>query len=133
MVGCECLDRTWIYNGLTGRVHAWADVVISVAYFSIPVELLYFGFQYKELPQKTTLVRFVLFILLCGCTHIIGAHELKLMPTHSMQVSATVVTCLTAFVSALTAILLLRDIPRLLLPFSPKLTPVPGAIRANKR
>lgn len=35
MVGCECLDRTWIYNGLTGRVHAWADVVISVAYFFI--------------------------------------------------------------------------------------------------
>lgn len=103
-----------MYDSSMGRVHALADAVISIAYFSIPLELLYFGFKYKELPQKATLLQFVLFILFCGCTHVIGAHELKLMPTHAMQMGATVVTCMTALISATTVLLLLRDIPRFL-------------------
>jgi ethylene receptor len=103
-----------VYSLNQGRVQKWADIAISVAYFSIPLELLYFGYRFKELPLRRTLVQFVLFILLCGCTHLLAANELLLKRTQAMLTCATVVKSATAIVSLMTALFLVWEIPRFL-------------------
>jgi ethylene receptor len=114
MVQCTCLGRLWTYSHSLGQLQSLADTIISVAYFSFPIELMYFGFKFKELPQKGTLVQFVLFILLCGCTHLLSAHELTLMDSSAKLVRITTAKCLTALVSAVTALFLFWKIPRFL-------------------
>ncbi|KAM0008110.1 putative non-specific serine/threonine protein kinase [Helianthus debilis subsp. tardiflorus] len=44
-----------------------SDFLIAIAYFSIPIELLYFV-SCSNIPFKWVLVQFILFIVLCGAT-----------------------------------------------------------------
>ncbi|CAN0887275.1 Ethylene receptor 2 [Linum grandiflorum] len=88
------------------------DFLIAVAYFSIPIELLYF-ISCSNIPFKWVLVEFIAFIVLCGMTHLLngwtyGPHTFQLM------VAVTVFKILTALVSCATAITLFSLIPLLL-------------------
>ncbi|XP_013609348.1 PREDICTED: ethylene receptor 2 [Brassica oleracea var. oleracea] len=112
--GCNCEDEGvsfWSTENIleTQRV---SDFLIAVAYFSIPIELLYFV-SCSNVPFKWVLFEFIAFIVLCGMTHLLhgwtyGPHPFKLM------VALTVFKMLTALVSCATAITLITLIPLLL-------------------
>jgi ethylene receptor len=114
METCECDGVCWRYAGGLAAMQSWADLLIAFAYFSIPLEMLYFASMFEGLPQRGTLVQFVSFILLCGCTHFIGARGLYLSLSDRMIVMAVFAKAATALVSCMTAISLLREIPRFL-------------------
>ncbi|KAF8017794.1 hypothetical protein BT93_H2865 [Corymbia citriodora subsp. variegata] len=90
-----------------------SDFLIAVAYFSIPLELLYFV-SLSYVPFKWVLAQFIAFIVLCGLTHLLngwtyyGPHSFQLM------LALTIAKFLTALVSCATAITLLTLIPLLL-------------------
>ncbi|VVA98605.1 unnamed protein product [Arabis nemorensis] len=113
-VGCNCEDEGgsfWSTENIleTQRV---SDFLIAVAYFSIPIELLYFV-SCSNFPFKWVLFEFIAFIVLCGMTHLLhgwtyGPHPFKLM------MALTVFKLLTALVSCATAITLITLFPLLL-------------------
>ncbi|CAA0814206.1 Protein EIN4 [Striga hermonthica] len=89
-----------------------SDFMISVAYFSIPIELVYF-LSFSTIPFKWVIVEFIAFIVLCGMTHFLngwtyGPHPFQIM------LALTVFKFLTAMVSFATAITLLTLLPLLL-------------------
>ncbi|KAK9289291.1 hypothetical protein L1049_017767 [Liquidambar formosana] len=89
-----------------------SDFLIAVAYFSIPIELLYFV-SCSNVPFKWVLFQFIAFIVLCGLTHLLngwtyGPHPFQLM------LALTIFKFLTALVSCATAITLITLIPLLL-------------------
>uniref|UniRef100_A0A7N0UE24 Ethylene receptor n=1 Tax=Kalanchoe fedtschenkoi TaxID=63787 RepID=A0A7N0UE24_KALFE len=89
-----------------------SDLLIAVAYFSIPIELLYFV-SCSNVPFKWVLSQFIAFIVLCGMTHLLNAwtyapHSFRLM------LAVTVFKFLTALVSFATAITLFTIFPLLL-------------------
>jgi ethylene receptor len=112
MQTCVCLGEQWWSGGR--RVQSWADVMIAFAYFSIPLEMIYFASKVRNLPHKGTLFQFVLFIILCGTTHTFAASTLLLSRTPSVLFFAAFAKVATALVSCATALSLLRDIPRFL-------------------
>ncbi|KAK8709682.1 hypothetical protein V6N13_060692 [Hibiscus sabdariffa] len=110
---CNCDDEGsfWSIESIleTQRV---SDFLIAVAYFSIPIELLYFV-SCSNVPFKWVLFQFIAFIVLCGLTHLLngwtyGPHPFQLM------LALTVFKILTALVSCATAITLITLIPLLL-------------------
>ncbi|XP_040376712.1 ethylene receptor 3 isoform X2 [Oryza brachyantha] len=91
-----------------------SDLLIAAAYFSIPLELLYFVAGLRHLlPFRWVLVQFGAFIVLCGLTHLLTVFTYE---PHSFMVVLLLTTAkfLTALVSFLTAITLLTLIPQLL-------------------
>lgn len=109
---CHCDDNeSWNVHILeTQRV---SDFLIAIAYFSIPLELLYF-FSLSNVPFKWVLLQFIAFIVLCGLTHLINGLTYFGPLTFPMMVALTVTKLLTALVSCATAITLLTLIPLLL-------------------
>ncbi|KAL7185014.1 hypothetical protein ACSBR2_027037 [Camellia fascicularis] len=110
---CHCDDEgIWSINSIL-EYQKVSDFFIAVAYFSIPIELLYF-ISCSSVPFKWVLVQFIAFIVLCGLTHLLngwtyyGPHSFQLM------LSLTIAKILTALVSCATAITLLTLIPLLL-------------------
>lgn len=110
---CNCEDEGafWSIESIleTQRV---SDFLIAVAYFSIPIELIYFV-SCSNVPFKCVLFQFISFIVLCGMTHLLngwtyGPHSFQLM------MAVTVFKMLTALVSCATAITLFTMIPLLL-------------------
>lgn len=93
-------------NGVIGV----CDLLIAIAYFSIPLEIIYYVCKtqfYVNTSYKVIACLFVLFILLCGMTH--GAQYYELGP---LWILATKLS--TAVVSILTATVLLKIIPEVL-------------------
>lgn len=110
---CNCDDEAslWSIESIL-ECQRVGDFLIAVAYFSIPIELLYF-ISCSNVPFKWVLVQFIAFIVLCGLTHLLngwtyGPHTFQLM------VALTVFKILTALVSCATAITLITLIPLLL-------------------
>ncbi|XP_042499202.1 protein EIN4-like [Macadamia integrifolia] len=89
-----------------------SDFLIAVAYFSIPIELLYFV-SCSNFPFKWVLFQFIAFIVLCGLTHLLNGWTYA---PHSFQLmlALTIAKFLTAVVSCATAITLITLIPLLL-------------------
>lgn len=84
-----------------------SDAAIAVAYFSIPVTLIIFIQQRKDLPFSWIFALFGLFIVACGTGHILDVWTLW-HPTYWLS---TVVKVFTALVSISTAIILIPLIP----------------------
>ncbi|CAK9153052.1 unnamed protein product [Ilex paraguariensis] len=110
---CPCEDEgLWSIQSIL-ECQKVSDFLIAVAYFSIPIELLYF-ISCSNVPFKWVLVQFIAFIVLCGLTHLLngwtyyGPHSFQLM------LALTIAKILTALVSCATAITLLTLIPLLL-------------------
>ncbi|CAJ2673804.1 unnamed protein product [Trifolium pratense] len=110
---CNCDDDTswWTIEKILDCQKV-GDFLIAVAYFSIPVELIYF-ISCSNFPFKWVLFQFIAFIVLCGMTHLFnswtyGPHTFQIM------VTLTVLKVLTAMVSCATAITLVTLIPLLL-------------------
>ncbi len=87
-----------------------SDAFIAFAYMLIPFALGKFIRQRKELEFSWLFVLFALFILGCGCTHILSIWTLW-VPIYRFE---GLIKALTALVSIATAIALLRSIPQLM-------------------
>jgi len=51
-------------------LHAVSDLLIAIAYLSIPVTLVYFIRKRRDLPFNWMFILFGVFILACGATHV---------------------------------------------------------------
>ncbi|BBM97851.1 ethylene receptor [Marchantia polymorpha subsp. ruderalis] len=113
MDACNCLEPQWSAEDLLMRYQYISDFFIALAYFSIPLELIYFVKKSAVFPYRWVLVQFGAFIVLCGATHLIS---LWTFTTHSKTVASvmTVAKVLTAVVSCATALMLVHIIPDLL-------------------
>ncbi|KAK1362526.1 Ethylene receptor [Heracleum sosnowskyi] len=89
-----------------------SDFLIAAAYFSIPIELLYF-ISCSSVPFKWVIVEFILFIVLCGMTHFLNGCTYS-QHTFQLMFALTIFKFLTALVSFATAITLVTLIPLLL-------------------
>ncbi|KAJ7569892.1 hypothetical protein O6H91_01G099000 [Diphasiastrum complanatum] len=110
---CHCEEAFWSADDLLMRYQYISDFFIALAYFSIPLELIYFVKKSAVFPYRWVLVQFGAFIVLCGATHLIN---LWTFAPHSRTVAAvmSVAKVLTAVVSCATALMLVHIIPDLL-------------------
>ncbi|KAF8081184.1 hypothetical protein N665_0902s0037, partial [Sinapis alba] len=110
---CDDEDSYFSYEGILDAQKV-GDFLIAVAYFSIPIELLYFVSRTNvSSPYIWVVCEFIAFIVLCGMSHLLsgftyGPHWPWVMT------AATVFKMLTAIVSFLTAISLVTLLPLLL-------------------
>ncbi len=113
MESCNCVEPAWPPDDLLMRYQYVADFFIALAYFSIPLELIYFVKKSSIFPYRWVLVQFGIFIVLCGSTHLIN---LWTYSAHSRAVAVvlTVAKIFTAVVSCATALMLVHIIPDLL-------------------
>jgi len=87
-----------------------SDLVIALAYFMIPVILIYFVWKRKDLPFPWMFSLFGAFIVLCGMTHMMDVYT-TWWPVYRVQ---GLVKLMTAIVSIVTAGMLIPLIPKAL-------------------
>ncbi|MEZ5008170.1 MAG: HAMP domain-containing sensor histidine kinase [Chitinophagales bacterium] len=61
------------WSGFHGWLYIISDIMIFMAYFSIPALLVFYVKKKKEIPFKGVAILFILFILFCGITHLMDA------------------------------------------------------------
>lgn len=109
---CSCDEEGFWSVGNILECQRVSDFLIAVAYFSIPVELLYFV-SCSNIPFKWVLFQFIAFIVLCGMTHLLNSWTFR-PHTFRLMLALTIFKLLTALVSFATAITLITLIPLLL-------------------
>lgn len=97
-------------------LHVVSDTFIALAYYSIPLTLIYFIQKRKDVPFKGVFVLFSAFILSCGTTHIL---EVWTLWYPAYWLSGTIKAC-TALISIFTAIELYPLIPKAIALPSPR-------------
>jgi PAS domain S-box-containing protein len=88
-------------------LHVCSDALITLAYMSIPVTLLYFVRQRRDLPFHWIFVLFGIFIVACGGTHAMEIWTLW----HANYWASGTLKAVTAISSVGTAILLVKIVP----------------------
>ena len=91
-------------------LHIASDSLIAIAYYSIPLSLLYFVSQRKDLPFRNIFWLFGAFILSCGTTHVMEVWTLW----HPVYWLSGSLKFITALISAYTALALIPLIPQAL-------------------
>ncbi|MCL7034989.1 hypothetical protein MKW94_011748 [Papaver nudicaule] len=115
---CSCYDEadtvvgTWTLDDIH-HLQKVSDVLIAVAYFSIPLELFYFVSCSIIFPFKWILTQFGAFIILCGLTHFLTVFTYA-PHSYQLMLSLTILKSLTALVSCITSITFVTLIPMLL-------------------
>ncbi|HEY9862432.1 MAG TPA: PAS domain S-box protein [Candidatus Obscuribacterales bacterium] len=104
-------------------LHVVSDLAIALAYYSIPVWLLYFIYKRRDIPFPWIFSLFGAFIIACGTTHILEVWTLW-HPTYWL--SGTV-KALTATVSLFTALEMGPLLPKVLA------LPSPAQLEATNR
>lgn len=97
-------------------LHVLSDGLIALAYYSIPLMLIYFVSQRTDVPFKWIFWMFGAFIASCGSTHLMGVWTLW----HPDYWLSGLVKALTAGVSLYTAVELFTLIPQALTLPSPE-------------
>lgn len=92
-------------------LHALSDGFIAIAYFSIPIGLLYFSQRRKDLPYPWIFRLFSLFILSCGLTHTMEIWTIW----HSDYWVSGAIKSVTAVTSLATASVMIPVIPEALM------------------
>ncbi|WP_158258478.1 hybrid sensor histidine kinase/response regulator [Rhodopila globiformis] len=109
--------------------HALADSAIGLAYFSIPLALMYFARRRPDLAHRPVFYLFSAFILLCGTTHLFAVLTLW-VPAYGLEAAVKVAT---AIVSVATAVTLWVLMPRaLLLPSQAQVQASNAALRDSE-
>ena len=102
------------FCGTWSSFHGWlyilSDVAIWLAYFFIPVIIILFIQKRPNIPFLPVFWLFGAFILLCGMTHILDA-LIFWWPAYRL---AALLKFLTALLSIVTVLALIRDLPKLL-------------------
>jgi len=91
-------------------LHVVSDSIIALAYYSIPIALIFFVRRRKDLVFSWIFILFAVFIVACGTTHLLGIWTIW----HPAYWLDGMVKALTATVSLVTAILLWPLIPKAL-------------------
>src|SRR5260370_25882504 len=97
----------YLWNPGLVWLHAVSDALIALAYFSIPITLLYFIRKRKDLPFNWKFLCFGAFILACGSTHVMQVWTL----CHGTYWLSGAIKVLTAIVSLPPALLLVHLVP----------------------
>ncbi|KAL9251255.1 Ethylene receptor-like protein [Drosera capensis] len=113
MDSCDCVDTQWPTDEILVKYQYISDFFIAVAYFSIPLELIYFVQKSAFFPYRWVLMQFGAFIVLCGATHLINLWTFS-MHSKTVAIVMTMAKLATAAVSCITALLLVHIIPDLL-------------------
>jgi len=113
MEGCDCFEPQWPPDELLVKYQYISDFFIALAYFSIPLELIYFVKKSCFFPYRWVLIQFGAFIVLCGATHLINLWTFT-MHSRTLALVMTVAKVSTAVVSCATALMLVHIIPDLL-------------------
>lgn len=113
MESCNCIEPQWPADDLLMKYQYISDFFIALAYFSIPLELIYFVKKSAVFPYRWVLVQFGAFIVLCGATHLINLWTFSIH-SRTVEVVMTTAKVLTAVVSCATALMLVHIIPDLL-------------------
>ncbi|MGF1498094.1 MAG: PAS domain-containing protein [Elainellaceae cyanobacterium] len=100
----------YLWNPGLVWLHLLSDALIAAAYFSIPVMLLYFAGQRRDVPFPWLFALFGGFIVSCGLTHVLAAWTLW-HPTYWLSGS---VKALTAGISLYTAAVMVPVVPKAL-------------------
>lgn len=111
----------YLWNPPLVWLHVISDILIALAYFSIPIALIYFIKKRRDLPFNWIFACFGLFIMACGATHAMEVWTLW----HANYWLSGAIKALTAMASVPTAILLFDLIPKALA------IPSPDALRAE--
>ena len=90
--------------------HLISDILIALAYFSIPVALIRFVRKRDDIAFSGVFWLFAVFILACGMTHVMGAWNLW----HGNYGLEGVIKAITAAASVPTAFVLWKILPRAL-------------------
>ena len=91
-------------------LHVGSDALITLAYYSIPVILVYFVRKRRDLPFNWMFIMFGAFILACGTTHMMEVWTIW----HGMYRLAGIIKLITAGLSASTAVALVPLMPKAL-------------------
>jgi C4-dicarboxylate-specific signal transduction histidine kinase len=103
-------------------LHVFSDSLITLAYYSIPLALIYFWYRRRDLAFNWIFVLFSAFILACGTTHLMSVVAIW-QPFYRLD---GVIKLATGLVSIGTAIILWPLVPKALA------LPSPGQLqRAN--
>lgn len=111
-----------LLGGQTGLPHGWcllwstplvwlhvaADALITLAYYAIPVALVYFVRKRRDVAFHWTFLLFAAFIFAGGTTHLMGIWTIW-QPVHGLE---AMIKLLTAAVSMATAAMLIPFMPR---------------------
>jgi PAS domain S-box-containing protein len=100
----------YLWNPLLIWLHGVSDILIAMAYFSIPPTLVYLVRKKRSIPFDWMIVCFGCFIAACGAMHVM---EVVTLWTPMYWISGGV-KVITAFASVPTAILLARVLPQIL-------------------
>jgi two-component system, NtrC family, sensor kinase len=100
----------YLWNPQIVWLHALSDSVIALAYYLIPVTLIYFVRRRRDLPFHWMFIMFGVFIFGCGTTHLMEVWTLW----HGTYRLAGIIKALTAIASVATAALLVPLIPQAL-------------------
>ncbi len=100
----------YLWNPNLVGLHLVSDALIALAYYSIPLTLVYFVRRRKDLPFNAIFWMFSLFIVACGTTHLLAIWTLW-HPAYWLSGS---VKALTAGISVFTAIELVPIVPQAL-------------------
>ncbi|KAF6155108.1 hypothetical protein GIB67_035855 [Kingdonia uniflora] len=113
MDSCNCIEPQWPADELLMKYQYNSDFFIALAYFSIPLELIYFVKRSAVFSYRWVLVQFGVFIILCGATHLINLWTFN-MHSRAEAIVLTMENVLTAVMSRTTALMLVHIIPELL-------------------
>ena len=97
-------------------LHVAADALIAIAYYLIPIFIIYFVRKIDELPFQNIFLLFGAFILSCGTAHIVEIWVLW----HPDYWIYGILKAITALISLYTAFCLLPIIPMIINLPSPK-------------
>jgi hypothetical protein len=92
------------------RLHVASDLLTALAYFSIPIIIIYFVYKRSDIPFLQVFVLFSAFIILCGTGHLLEIWTLW-FPIYWIT---GVEKALTALISAYTALRLIELLPQFL-------------------
>ncbi|XP_010508788.1 PREDICTED: ethylene response sensor 1 [Camelina sativa] len=110
---CDCFETNVNQDSLLVKYQYISDALIALAYFSIPLELIYFVQKSAFFPYKWVLMQFGAFIILCGATHFINLW-MFFMHSKAVAIVMTIAKVSCAVVSCATALMLVHIIPDLL-------------------
>lgn len=97
----------YLWNPGTLWLHVVSDALIALSYFCIPIALIYFVRKRRDVPFHWMFFMFGAFILGCGATHLMEVWTVW----HADYFVSGVIKALTATVSVITAVLLVRMLP----------------------
>ncbi len=99
--------QCYLWNAELLWLHGVSDSLITLAYFSIPLTLLYFVRKRRDLPYPALFLLFGAFIVACGTTHLVEVVTIW----HPYYWLSGTIKAGTAGISLVTAVALVRIIP----------------------